>query len=164
GVPGAEIRAPAQGGGGVRGDGGGAHGGVRRLRDAVVAGGGAAAHPGGRRAGGGGAAAPAPGGGGGAGERGGGGRGGGTARGREGKEARARARTETINAFVTAALKSSDPNTPGGRQATTILEAMQSAVRDIESGRFRDDPETEAELRHTIGIILENNGHEREAL
>jgi tetratricopeptide (TPR) repeat protein len=40
----------------------------------------------------------------------------------------------------------------------TILGAMDNAIKDIDSGRFKDDPETEAELRGMIGEILESNG------
>jgi serine/threonine protein kinase/tetratricopeptide (TPR) repeat protein len=89
------------------------------------------------------------------------------------EEAKARKRAETINAFVTTALKASDaksagavgtPNAPGFGGVTqavhdmTILAAMDNAVIDINSGRFQDDPQTEAELRDTIGVILLNNG------
>jgi tetratricopeptide (TPR) repeat protein len=90
------------------------------------------------------------------------------------QESRARKRAETISAFVTTALRASDALNPDfavglagpGRAAArsagavhdmTILAAMDNAVRDIDSGRFKDDPETEAELRDTIGVILCNN-------
>ncbi len=78
-------------------------------------------------------------------------------------EGRARKRAETISQFVTSALRSGDPNNVGGSQATTILDAMGSAVRDINGGRFRDDPETDAELRTTIAKILKGNGRIAEA-
>lgn len=77
-------------------------------------------------------------------------------------EARARVRAQAINRFVTEALRSADPE-QGGRQSTTILEAMASARRDLESGRFRDDPETEAALQETVATILENNARAAEA-
>jgi len=72
-------------------------------------------------------------------------------------EAKARKRAEGINRFVTKALQSSDPMAIG-RQDTTIAGAMENAVREIEAGAFRDDPETEADLLATIGVILRNNG------
>ncbi len=78
-------------------------------------------------------------------------------------ESKARRRAETIGEFVTSALKSGDPNSVGGSQATTILDAIATAVRDIESGRFHDDPETEAGLRATIAMIFLNNGRASEA-
>jgi len=80
------------------------------------------------------------------------------------REARARARAETINEFVIAALKSSDPNTSGGSQGTTVAQAMSAALKDIDAGRFKDDPDTEAGLTSTIATILQNNGHPTEAL
>ncbi len=80
-------------------------------------------------------------------------------------EATARKRAETISEFVTTSLKASDAQNSGGEGATagagqdmTILAAMDNAIADIDSGRFKDDPETEAGLRATIGIILRNNG------
>ena len=45
----------------------------------------------------------------------------------------------------------------------TILAAMDNAIADLDSGRFKDDPETEAELRATIGMILRNNGRWQQA-
>jgi eukaryotic-like serine/threonine-protein kinase len=83
----------------------------------------------------------------------------------KGEEAKARRRAETITSFVTTALKSSDAQNSGvaatGADAVhdmTILAAMDNALNDIDSGRFRDDPETEAALRDTIGVILTHNG------
>lgn len=88
------------------------------------------------------------------------------------EEAKARKRAETISEFVTTALKAGDAwnsgiagageagaaVTVGAGQDMTILAAMDNAVKDIDSGRFKDDPETEAGLRDTIGVILRNNG------
>src|SRR5262245_37189565 len=93
------------------------------------------------------------------------------------EESKSRRHAETINAFVTTALRSSDAQTShfkGGLARTgggttnpvhdmTILAAMKNAVRDIDSGRFKDDPETEAGLRDTIGNILRNNAKYDEA-
>ena len=81
------------------------------------------------------------------------------------EEAKARKRAETISTFVTTALKASDAQNFGGAEEArggafdmTIAAAMENAVKDVDSGRFKDDPETEADLRDAIGTILMNNG------
>ncbi|MBL9150106.1 MAG: tetratricopeptide repeat protein [Phycisphaerae bacterium] len=82
-----------------------------------------------------------------------------------GQKARADAearRVEAINAFVTKALQASDPFASGARDVT-VTEAMSNAIRDLDTGAFRDDPLTDAALRDTIGVILVNNGALREA-
>ncbi len=76
---------------------------------------------------------------------------------------RARRRAETISAFVTEALRSSDPNHEGGAQDMTVLAAMRSAIQDLGEGRFKDDPEIEAALKDTIATVLLNNGRVDEA-
>jgi len=77
------------------------------------------------------------------------------------EEAKARKRAETITEFVTTALRSSDAQkgnaASGAAYDMTILAAMDNAVKDIDAGRFKDDPETEAGLRSTIGLIFRNN-------
>ncbi len=78
-------------------------------------------------------------------------------------EARARTRAEKISTFVITALQSGDALSRGGAQDTTILAAMDNALKDIDSGRFKDDPETEADLKSTIAVILENNGRMQDA-
>jgi non-specific serine/threonine protein kinase/serine/threonine-protein kinase len=77
-------------------------------------------------------------------------------------EAKARRRSEAISQFVVKALRASDPS-EGGKQDTTIAEAMSRARQEIEAGAFKDDPETEVELESTIALILLNNGHARDA-
>jgi eukaryotic-like serine/threonine-protein kinase len=81
-------------------------------------------------------------------------------------ETKARKRAETISEFVTTALRAGDAQNSGREEGTagagqdmTILAAMDNAIKDIDSGRFKDDPETEAALRETIGVILRNNGN-----
>ncbi|MBI1849905.1 MAG: serine/threonine protein kinase [Planctomycetes bacterium] len=74
------------------------------------------------------------------------------------EEAKARNRAETITEFVTTALKASDAENRGGGQDMTILAAIDHAIADIDTGRFKDDPATEAELKSTIATILSNNG------
>jgi serine/threonine protein kinase/tetratricopeptide (TPR) repeat protein len=78
-------------------------------------------------------------------------------------EAKARKRAETVGEFVVKALNASDPHNAGGRQDMTVLEAMELALTDVDSGRFAEDPETEARLRLAIGAILRNNGRLRQA-
>ena len=72
-------------------------------------------------------------------------------------EVKARARAEAITSFVTNALESSDPM-QFGKQDMTISQAMAKAVAEIESGAFKNGPETEAGLMDTIGNVLRNNG------
>ncbi len=78
------------------------------------------------------------------------------------EEAKARARAEVITEFVTTALRSADAQNlgevDGAGQDMTILAAMEAAARDIQSGRFKDDPEIEAELLSIVAQILRNNG------
>ncbi len=78
------------------------------------------------------------------------------------KETKARAHAEAINTFVTKALQSGDPM-ESGAQETTIAQAMDNAVKEIDAGAFKDEPETEADLRDTIATILLNNGKFAEA-
>lgn len=78
------------------------------------------------------------------------------------REARARARAETISSFVTTALRFGDAQNRGelsdAGEKMTILAAMDMALADIRAGRFKDDPDTEAELLDTISQIFRNNG------
>lgn len=77
-------------------------------------------------------------------------------------EVKARTRAEAINTFVTTALQSSDPM-QFGKKDTTIAQAMANAIAKIETGAFKDDLETEAGLKDTIGLILKNNGKHEQA-
>lgn len=70
---------------------------------------------------------------------------------------RAKQRAEDMNAFMTKAFRSGDPGA-GGRQDTTIAQAMQNAIRELDSGVFKEDPASEAGLRETIATILLSNG------
>jgi serine/threonine protein kinase len=78
-------------------------------------------------------------------------------------EAKARKRAETTSAFVTSALKSADPNY-GGEQSITVAEAMQQAVKLLDEGSVRDEPDLEAHLRSLIAEILHRNGRISDAL
>ncbi len=78
------------------------------------------------------------------------------------KEKAAKDNTQSVIEFVVLSLRSSDPYS-AGTQTTTIADAMQNAQREVESGRFRDAPETEWKLLTTIGTILSNNGKAAEA-
>src|SRR5262249_31142054 len=79
------------------------------------------------------------------------------------EEQKARKRAEATGDFVVKALNTSDPNNAGGRQDMTVLEAMDNATLDIDSGRFANDPETEGGLRHSIGQIVANHGRLQQA-
>ncbi len=67
---------------------------------------------------------------------------------------KARARAETTNQFVITLLQSGDPNAQGAGESTTIVQAMQKAIEDLNSGRFSDDLATDAALRMTIAGVL----------
>jgi hypothetical protein len=71
-------------------------------------------------------------------------------------------RAEAINEFVKKALVSSDPN-QGGQQDTLVADAMMNALKQIDAGAFKDEPENEAGLRETIAGILVGNGRAAEA-
>jgi tetratricopeptide (TPR) repeat protein len=86
-----------------------------------------------------------------------------TARQRE-QEARAsEARANRVTELVQTALVSSDPN-QGGSQGLLVSEAMDQAIRQLERGELKDDPQLEASLQTTISEILLGNGHWAEAL
>jgi serine/threonine protein kinase len=81
----------------------------------------------------------------------------------EHKALAAAARAQSIADFVTTSLGAADAYNPGGGQSTTILAAMDRALADLNAGRFKNDPETEASLQHTIARILQHNGREKQA-
>jgi serine/threonine protein kinase len=74
-----------------------------------------------------------------------------------------RRRAEAINDFIQTALKAGDPN-QGGRRDMRVTEAIDSAVREINAGAFKDQPATEAALRFTVAEILNGNTKSAEAL
>jgi len=74
-----------------------------------------------------------------------------------------RDRAERVTQFVTRALTSSDPN-KGGEQGLLVTDAMDQAVKLLDAGELKDQPETEASLRMTISSILNGNGRPTEAL
>jgi serine/threonine protein kinase/tetratricopeptide (TPR) repeat protein len=73
------------------------------------------------------------------------------------------AKVDAINHFMSQALQSSDPNA-GGRQNMLVSDAMMQAIRQLDGGQFKDQPEIEAALRLTIAEILDGNAHPSEAL
>jgi len=79
------------------------------------------------------------------------------------REAEARRRLEAVSAFVAKSLQSGDP-AQGGREDMTVPEAMDNALKEVEDGAFRDDPETEATLYDTIANVLLNNARQTAAL
>ncbi len=74
-----------------------------------------------------------------------------------------RDKAEAINEFVTKALVSSDPH-QGGAQGFLVTDAMEQAVKQLDTGELKDQPETEAALRLTIAHILHGNARSQEAL
>ncbi|MFO1031018.1 MAG: serine/threonine-protein kinase [Planctomycetota bacterium] len=78
-------------------------------------------------------------------------------------EAAARRHAEAITRFVTQTLRSADP-VHGGQQNTTIVDAMQKAVRMIDAGVLRDQPQVTADLLETIAEVLTDHGRADEAL
>ncbi|MBL8739182.1 MAG: serine/threonine protein kinase [Planctomycetes bacterium] len=78
-------------------------------------------------------------------------------------EAAARRRAEAITAFVTQTLRSADP-VHGGQQNTSIVDAMQKAVRMIDRGVLRDQPQVTADVLETIAEVLADHGRADEAL
>ncbi|MCA8981816.1 MAG: serine/threonine protein kinase [Planctomycetes bacterium] len=78
------------------------------------------------------------------------------------QEAKARKRAEDITGFVVAALQSADA-VSAGKEDMTILEAMDNAIADIDSGRFAEDPEAEGSMKNVVGHILKNNGRAGDA-
>ncbi len=67
----------------------------------------------------------------------------------------ARARAESTTEFVLSILRAGSPRDGAGGENVTILQTMQSAITDLNSGRFSGDPETDARLRVTVGEVLE---------
>ncbi len=79
------------------------------------------------------------------------------------EEQRQRRQAESITEFVTRALVSSDP-VQGGSQDFLVIEAMDQAIEQLDSGELNDQPETEAALRLTISQILNENARSEQAL
>ncbi len=77
-------------------------------------------------------------------------------------ESKARKRAEEINVFVTKTLRLGD-SLAGGAADATIAQAMEKAIKEIDAGAFKDDPETEVRLRATIASILQHNNRPAEA-
>jgi len=74
----------------------------------------------------------------------------------------ARDRAQRLNTFMARIFRSQDPGF-GGRQDAKVLDAMRTAVREIDAGAFTADPELEAETREIIGAIFLSNGRPGEA-
>ncbi len=78
-------------------------------------------------------------------------------------ERRARDRAEATATFVTDALRSADPNY-GGKEGISVAEAMEQAVKQLDEGAFRDEPDIEASLRGVIADVLYRNARLTDAL
>jgi serine/threonine protein kinase/Tfp pilus assembly protein PilF len=73
------------------------------------------------------------------------------------REAERRALEATaISDFVVQSLASGDPM-QGGQRDFTVKQAMAQAIDRLKDGMLREQPDTEAELKRTIALILEGN-------
>ncbi len=79
------------------------------------------------------------------------------------EEQHQRQQAEAITEFVTTALASSDP-LQGGSQGFLVTEAMDQAIKLIDAGGLKEQPDTEASLRLTIARILDGNARSEPAL
>ena len=70
---------------------------------------------------------------------------------------KSRARVQAVNDFVRGALASSDP-AAGGKQDATVVQAMENAVKQLDGGHFKDQPDLDAYMRGIIASVLSNNG------
>ncbi len=68
-----------------------------------------------------------------------------------------------VTEFVRKALISSDPN-QAGNQSYRVVDAMDTAIKELDSGPADMDPETSARLSETIATILNGNAKSEEAL
>ncbi len=78
-------------------------------------------------------------------------------------EERERKKSQAINQFMLDALRASDPN-QGGRQDMLVAEAMSSAMRRLDDGAFKGQPDVESNLRFTIAEVLDGNARSGDAL
>jgi serine/threonine protein kinase/tetratricopeptide (TPR) repeat protein len=76
---------------------------------------------------------------------------------------RERMNAEAVARFMRTALRFSDPE-QGGSGDARVSEAMLGALRALEAGEFRNQPEIDAGLRLTISNILNDNARSAEAL
>ena len=77
-------------------------------------------------------------------------------------EAREKKRAVAINQFMTGALRAADPNV-GGSQGIRVTDALANAVRALDKGAFKDDPDIEASLRSVVAEIFHRNGRLKDA-
>ena len=74
-----------------------------------------------------------------------------------------RRKSDLINQFLQQSLQSADPS-QGGSQDMKVSVLMLKAVKDLDAGIFKDQPDVEAGLRLTLADILYSNGHSGDAL
>ena len=74
-----------------------------------------------------------------------------------------RRKSDLINQFLQRSLQSADPG-QGGNQDMKVSVLMLKAVKDLDAGIFKDQPDVDAGLRLTIADILYSNGHAGDAL
>jgi serine/threonine protein kinase len=75
-----------------------------------------------------------------------------------------RARAENTMQFVLSILRSGDPTTGMGGDDVTVVQAMNTAISDLEGGRFASDPETEASLWTAVAEVMHWYTRENQAV
>lgn len=76
---------------------------------------------------------------------------------------KASTRAQTISEFVTSLLQLGDARTEMGSENMTVLAALQHAIKDIDSEKFKNDPEVQATLKSTIAVILQTYSKDEQA-
>ncbi len=71
-------------------------------------------------------------------------------------------RSQKVTDLVVSALQSQDPNSEG-RQDILVSQAMQQAIKQLNTGELKSHPEVSNLLLRTIAIILDGNGRSIEA-
>ena len=79
------------------------------------------------------------------------------ARTRADAEAEARRRAESLNAFVTSVLSTTDLQLEG-KADTTVVQAMEHAIAEIDRGALASDPVSQASLLGTISEVMRGHG------
>lgn len=79
------------------------------------------------------------------------------ARAQEAEAKRQAAISESTNSFLSDMLATADPDKLMGNKVT-VLQAIEAAVKELDAGKLKDQPLTEAAVRQTIGNTLRNLG------
>jgi serine/threonine protein kinase/Tfp pilus assembly protein PilF len=73
------------------------------------------------------------------------------------------ANAETVTQFLTSMLSSADPDKMLGEKVT-VLQAIQSAIKELDAGQLKNQPLVESEVRGVIGQTLRSLGRFDEAV